>query len=228
MPPNEWKSGDGDTTPGSARRAQIRALATQMFFDQGYEVTTMRQIAAKLKIKPASLYYHFPNKEQILYDVVESVVQQLAEGARRLASREPEHRLKLAAVIVNHVVLHALRPKATTLGDSELRSLTAQRRSANIRARDAYEAFVVDILSKGEKAGDFDVLDAKLTAYALIAQSSNIGIWYHQPGRLSLEQVAFIHVGLGLRGVASRPVTADQVSDLCDSAREFHQDRRQS
>jgi TetR/AcrR family transcriptional regulator, cholesterol catabolism regulator len=218
--PTKRKAGENLTA--ADRREQIRNLAAEMFFDQGYEATTMRQIAAALKIKPGSLYYHFPDKEQILFEVVDSVVRQLLEGAKELAARETEHHLKLAAVIVNHVVLHALRPKSTTLGDSELRSLTAKRRNANIRDRDAYEAFVVDVLRKGERAGDFKLLDAKLTAYALIAQSSNVGVWYHQPGRLSLKKVASVHVGLGLRGVASREVTDAQVSKLCDMAREFH------
>jgi TetR/AcrR family transcriptional regulator, cholesterol catabolism regulator len=204
------------------RREQIRALAAEMFFDKGYESTTMRQIATALKIKPGSLYYHFPNKEQILFDLIASTVRPLTEGAKQLASHESEHELKLAAVVVNHVVLHALRPKATTLGDTELRSLTGKRRAENIRVRDEYEGFVVDVLKKGARAKRFDLLDPKLTAYALIAQSSNVGIWYDPDGRLSLEQVAIVHVGLALRAVAGEPVEAAEVRRLCDAARAFH------
>ena len=206
------------------RREQIRVLAAEMFFDKGYESTTMRQIAAALKIKPGSLYYHFPNKEQILADLVASTVRPLTEGAKKLASHEREHELKLAAVVVNHVVLHALRPKATTLGDTELRSLTGKRRAENIRVRDEYEGFVVDVLKKGARAGKFDLLDPKLTAYALIAQSSNVGIWYDPKGRLSLEQIAIVHVGLALRAVAGEPAPAGEVRRLCDAARAFHSD----
>jgi TetR/AcrR family transcriptional regulator, cholesterol catabolism regulator len=204
------------------RREQIRALAAEMFFDQGYESTTMRQIAAALKIKPGSLYYHFPNKEQILHDLVVSTVRPLTDGAKQLASHETEHELKLAAVVVNHVVLHALRPKATTLGDTELRSLTGKRRAENIRVRDEYEAFVVEVLKKGARAKKFSLLDPKLTAYALIAQSSNVGIWFNPEGRLSLEQIAVVHVGLALRAVAGKPVAAAEVRRLCNAARAFH------
>jgi AcrR family transcriptional regulator len=204
------------------RRQQIRRLAAEMFFDRGYESTTMRQIAARLKVKSGSLYYHFPDKEQILFDLVASVLEQLTEGARQLASREKEYELKLAAVVVNHVVLHALRPKETTLGDTELRSFTGERREANIRLRDEYERFVIDIVEEGEREGRFDVFDAKLTVYALIAQSSNVGIWYREPGRLTLEQVASVHVGLALRAVAADPVAEAEVRRLCDAARAFH------
>src|ERR1700729_1567843 len=123
---------------GTERRDQIRALAAQMFFERGYEATTMRELAAALKIKSPSLYYFFPHKEEILFELIESVVTQLINGARRLTKREKTPELKLAALVVNHVVLHALRPKESTLGDSELRSLTPEHLRINVRHRDQY------------------------------------------------------------------------------------------
>jgi TetR/AcrR family transcriptional regulator, cholesterol catabolism regulator len=204
------------------RRKEIEALAAEMFFDRGYESTTMRGIASVLQIKSASLYYYFPDKEQILFEIVTSVIEQLTLGAKRLAANEDRHELKLAAVVVNHVVLHTLRPKATTLGDTELRSLTGTRRAANIRARDKYERFFVGVLQDGAKHAGFDLLDPKLCAYALIAQGSNVGIWYRQDGRLALEDVAYVQVGLALRAVGAEPVERDAVSRLCDAARQLH------
>ena len=87
-----------------------------MFFERGYEATTMREIARALDIKVASLYYHFPDKEQILFELIDSVVGQLTLGLEEVTGREKNHEAQLAAVVVNHVVLHALRPRESTLG----------------------------------------------------------------------------------------------------------------
>jgi len=203
------------------RRQQIRALAAEMFFDRGYESTSIRDLAGALDIKAASLYYHFPDKEQILFEVVGSVLEQLLDGARELIERHDTPRFQLAASVVNHVVLHALRPKETTLGDSELRSLTGERRESNIRIRDTYEQLVVDVLERG----GFDVVDVKLTAYAIIAQASHVGTWYHQPGRLSLEQVTEVHVALALRMVGAEPVPSEDILRLVTEVRAFHDQR---
>ena len=213
----EARSGD--------RREQIRGLAAEMFFERGYESTSIRELAAALNIKAASLYYHFPDKEQILFEVVGSVLEQLLDGARELIKREETPRLELAATVVNHVVLHALRPKETTLGDSELRSLTGERREVNIRTRDAYEEMVVDVLKRGRDEGAFDVINDKLTAYAIIAQASHVGTWYDATGRLSLEQVAQVQVGLALRMVSAEPVAATEVRRLVEDVRAFHEQR---
>jgi AcrR family transcriptional regulator len=51
---------------GPETRAAIRQIALRLFTSQGYEATSMRQIAEALDIKKASLYYHFAGKEDIL------------------------------------------------------------------------------------------------------------------------------------------------------------------
>ncbi len=216
----------GEVSPkGVDRREQIRALAAEMFFERGYESTSIRDLASALDIKAASLYYHFPDKEQILFELVGSVVEQLLDGARALAEREDTPEGKLAAIVVNHVVLHALRPKETTLGDSELRSLTGERRAVNIRIRDDYERLVVDVLEDGAARGAFDVVDVKLTAYALIAQSSHVGTWYRAGGRLSLEDVTGVHVAFALRMVAAPPVDEDELHRLVEAVQQYHEGR---
>lgn len=212
---------------GAARRDQIRTLAAEMFFDRGYEATTMRELAAALEIKSASLYYFFPHKEQILFELIESVVTQLVSGARSLIKREKTAELKLAAVVVNHVVLHALRPKESTLGDSELRSLSAEHVRINVRHRDQYERVVLRVLQEGATEGRFELIEPKLTAYAIIAQSSHVGTWYRARGRLALDQVTETYVGLALRTVAAAPVPAEDVGRLVRDADALHRAQRQ-
>ena len=216
--------GEGVARVGD-RREQIRGLAAEMFFERGYESTSIRELAAALDIKAASLYYHFPDKEQILFELVGSVLEQLLDGARALVKRQESPGLQLAALVVNHVVLHALRPKETTLGDSELRSLTGERLEVNIRIRDTYERLVIDVLERGRDEGAFDVIDAKLTAYAIIAQASHVGTWYDAHGRLSLEQVTKVHVELALRMVATAPAAATDIRRLVREVRAYHDQR---
>ena len=57
------------TTPrrtGAETRAQAQRVALSLFTTQGYEATSMRQIADELGINKASLYYHFASKEDIV------------------------------------------------------------------------------------------------------------------------------------------------------------------
>jgi AcrR family transcriptional regulator len=64
----------GDSTTrrdGAQTREQAQRIALELFTAQGYEATSLRQIAERLGINKASLYYHFPNKQAILRSLVE-------------------------------------------------------------------------------------------------------------------------------------------------------------
>src|SRR3954454_12671305 len=74
---------------GAETRALVRRTALRLFTEQGYEATSLRQIADELGINKASLYYYFDSKEAILRallaergDEAEQLEQWLSEQPR--------------------------------------------------------------------------------------------------------------------------------------------------
>src|SRR5215470_20437774 len=70
---------EGDT------REQILDVALDLFIEQGYDKTTLRQIAEPLGFTQAAIYYHFAAKEDILvalhlrlHELARPVLEQLA------------------------------------------------------------------------------------------------------------------------------------------------------
>lgn len=55
-------------------RQRIQDIALEMFAERGYEKTSLREIAERLGVTKAALYYHFKTKE----DIVNSIVDDLA------------------------------------------------------------------------------------------------------------------------------------------------------
>lgn len=49
-------------------RTQIVEVAVQLFLDQGYEPTTMEEIAERAEVGTSTLYRYFPSKELLLLD----------------------------------------------------------------------------------------------------------------------------------------------------------------
>jgi AcrR family transcriptional regulator len=47
-------------------KAEIRQVAMELFTQQGYEATSLREIAERLGVTKAALYYHFRSKEDIV------------------------------------------------------------------------------------------------------------------------------------------------------------------
>ncbi len=72
-----------------ARQAVLDA-AGELFTGAGYAATTTRAIAERAGLRQASLYYHFPAKEDILAELLaETVRPSLAVAARLVAGAAP-------------------------------------------------------------------------------------------------------------------------------------------
>jgi AcrR family transcriptional regulator len=65
MPVTHSGTGGGDHA-GASTRERILDVALDLFADQGFDGTSMREIAARLGITKPSIYYHFASKEDIL------------------------------------------------------------------------------------------------------------------------------------------------------------------
>src|SRR6201996_4514372 len=52
-------------------RARIQQIALKLFAEQGYERTSLREIAERLGVTKAALYYHFKSKEDIVRSFTE-------------------------------------------------------------------------------------------------------------------------------------------------------------
>jgi AcrR family transcriptional regulator len=72
-------------------RERILAVANDLFTEQGYEGTSLREIAVRLGITKAALYYHFRSKDEILATLLEPFDVLIEEMLQRLeASRDVE------------------------------------------------------------------------------------------------------------------------------------------
>lgn len=58
-----------ESTGGTRQR--IKAVALELFCEQGYEKTSLREIAERLNVTKAALYYHFKSKDEIVSSFVE-------------------------------------------------------------------------------------------------------------------------------------------------------------
>ena len=62
---------------GTDTRARIQQVAVELFAEQGYEKTSLREIAERLAVTKAALYYHFKSKEDIVASLVEDYFGQV-------------------------------------------------------------------------------------------------------------------------------------------------------
>lgn len=60
-------------------RDRILEVALELFAHQGYEGTSIRDIAERMTMTKAAVYYHFPSKEDLLADVLSPAMARVSQ-----------------------------------------------------------------------------------------------------------------------------------------------------
>ncbi|MFF2326819.1 MULTISPECIES: TetR/AcrR family transcriptional regulator [unclassified Streptomyces] len=63
----------------SDTRQRIQDVALELFAEQGYEKTSLREISERLDVTKAALYYHFKTKEDILVSIFDGLNRPIEE-----------------------------------------------------------------------------------------------------------------------------------------------------
>jgi AcrR family transcriptional regulator len=62
-------------------RIQLQAVALELFAERGYDSTSLREIAERLNITKAAVYYHFRSKDEILVSLIMDFLDRLDDLA---------------------------------------------------------------------------------------------------------------------------------------------------
>jgi AcrR family transcriptional regulator len=79
-------------------RERIKEVALELFTEQGYEQTSLREIAERLGVTKAALYYHFKSKEEIVAAFVDERVALMDDLMAWAKSEPPGPETRLAFI----------------------------------------------------------------------------------------------------------------------------------
>lgn len=179
--------------------AVIRAEAAKLFFDRGYDATTLRQVAAAAGLKVGSLYNHIDSKEHLLLQIMGGIIDDLLEDARSALRAGGDPVDQLQAVLAAHIRFHAERAQEVFIGNAELRSLSDNARQVVEAKRHEYESLLQELIEAAGTAGLASVIDPKMHMYSLVAQATHIAGWYKPGRRLSLDEIVATYTKFALR-----------------------------
>jgi len=188
---------------GARTKAEIRSAAAELFYEHGYEATSLRTVADRVGIKVGSLYNHMGGKDELLVDIMTSVLGRLGpllEQAADEAGTDPVARFK--AAVGAHIRFHAQHAQETFIGNSELRSLQPDQRKVILKARRDYDYQMRQYISEAATAAGVELLDLRLQSYAVLALGMHVASWFRDNrGGISLDRVVDVYTELTCRQV---------------------------
>jgi len=123
-----------DARSRSDTRARIQQVAVELFTEHGYEGTSLREIAERLGVTKAALYYHFRSKE----DIIESLVQDFHEQMDELiawARLQPRTAQSRREILVRYMGIVAERDQVFRMLHQNQAVLNARATALNTLKR---------------------------------------------------------------------------------------------
>ncbi|XVQ09582.1 TetR/AcrR family transcriptional regulator [Spirillospora sp. CA-255316] len=194
---------------GGVRTADaILEAATELFYEHGYEATSLREVAGKVNIQVGSLYNHIKGKDDLLRSIMIGIMDDLLAAQRAALRGRTDVIDRLRAAVDCHIRFHADRAREVFIGNSELRSLGAADLRAVVAKRDEYEAILRGLVEQAASEGRADVVDPHLQTYAIVAVGTHVSTWYRPRGPMSLDEIVEKYVLMVLRqlGVAAAEI----------------------
>ena len=188
----------------TSRRREIEDVASDLFREQGYAATSVRDIARALDMQGASLYAHVTSKEDVLWAIVDRAASRFEAAADDADShaRPGDTTSLLAEVARAHVRTIAEDVGAASVFVGEWRSLGPERRAAILERRDAYERRFRDLIAAGIASGEFRMTDPAVASMFVLGALNSIATWYDPNGRLSAERITDYAADLAVRTLA--------------------------
>lgn len=189
-----------EPTPKWERRyREVLDAAATIFAEKGYAGASTRDIADRLGVRQASLYYYFQSKEAALAAICELGVKDFIGQLSAIIAQPLSASEKLRAAIANHLSPLRSHPEADyirvflrhrhELPDGMRQSIAALARS--------YQELIELLLVQGMEAGELRRnLDPKLTTLAFLGLCNSVISNRALPRSVNIDEIIDEYAGI--------------------------------
>lgn len=184
-------------------RAGLLAVAVQVFNEQGYDATSVADLATRLGLTKSALYHHFSSKEELLTVALDTALGDLEAVLDEPGAREGRAIDRLRVVIRGATdVLVAELPAVTLLlrvrGNSPAEQTALERRRV-------FDHRITSLVAEAQADGDVrDDVDAAVAARLMFGMINSVVEWYHPGGSVDGARLGRDIVRLALDGLQTR------------------------
>jgi len=181
--PRQGRNGDAG---GSDKYRAILAAAAELFAENGYKATSIRDIGHRVGLLGGSLYHHIKSKDALFLDIHALATQRAIE--RIEAAVEPVEgaweRLEAACARQLEIQLEITSPTRVLMKD--FRTVPDEIKPHLIEQRDNFEAVFARLVADLPLA---PAVDRSLFRIFLLSILNNVAQWY-RPGKMDPAAIA--------------------------------------
>ncbi len=188
------------------RKNRVLDKAETLFWQKGYQSTTIADIADACGCRPGNIYNYFKSKEDILYGVIRDITEQAVALVKPLGEDETTSPVELLRSLIrtHFTFLAGMKQSIVFITDTGLKDLSPEHRRSVVELRKTYDDTLLKILRRGKETGDFADMDERIISYLIPSLIVRSNVWFSPKGRLSADDVSDVIFRLVYLGIKPR------------------------
>jgi len=188
------------------RQDEVLEASAKLFHEKGYSDTTVQDVADALGMLKGSLYYYIDTKEDLLFNLLVQVhdeVDELLEEVKAMPGLTPLQRLEIYVRRLTSYNLYNL--DRATVYYHDVDRLSEDRRSVIMARRKSENQFVARLIRQAQQDGDADdSMDAIILTNFVFSTMIWTYRWYRPQG-FDAEMVADLCSKFAIGGITGFP-----------------------
>jgi AcrR family transcriptional regulator len=172
------------------KRRRIVDTARRLFYEKGYERTTLDDIAERLQVTKPFIYSYYKTKNELLHEIAQQCIGECLEAQSKILASKLPTAEKLARIVeeVAQIIIHNQANTIIYLREEmNLEWHVAQK----IREqRNEFDHRNMKLLRDGARSGGLRVVDERVTARCIGGILVWCALWYRDLGVLSPAAIA--------------------------------------
>lgn len=172
------------------KRERTLGAAVDLFYERGYENSTLEAVAERLGVTKPFIYSHFGSKSDLLAEICGRGIRNSLEAIDSVQGMKGPVAARLrifgqrfvTAVLENQKHIAIFTREEKNLDQKDFKRISDMRRD--------FDAKLVSLLETGIKSGELHMGDARIAALAIGGMVSWAYVWFRPNGRLTLSEVA--------------------------------------
>lgn len=197
------------------KREALLQAAVSAFNKQGFHQTSLEEIAQKLGVTKAALYYYFPTKSALLAACFDQAME-IARDSLAMAKREGGNGREKLILMLRRYLEAITNELSQSLLLSEEHALTPAERKRLVEQRDAFEKELRALVREGIRDGSIVPCDPKLVIFLMLGAVHWVPKWFSSSGAWTHAQVAKGITDMLDRMLSTTPAerTAEDIADI--------------
>ena len=171
----------------SPRKEVILEKAAHLFRKNGFNATSMRDLAENVGVEAASLYNHINSKAELLQEICFKIANKFTEHMDDVMASDQTAIVKIEAILRFHIRQMIHNFEEVYVSDREWKHLTDPYLSNFKSQRRTHRQRIASIIEEGIRKEEIKQIDAPTAVLILLHAVSGIESWHRSRQKISGE-----------------------------------------